>query len=215
MVFDGRAPIGCGLRELIVSVPAECGQCSKSGGEKAGGHVAVKIVNWIQAADGVILIDGIWRVTGGGAAAGGVGAFTMLGAVADGVEGVVAGAAAGVEVLGRFHFAALVVAPVPVGSNAAKGADTRGGGDGGALANDVHGVIILRNGVAANFVFFEVKQVAISKPRILDDVGGTGDGFDEIAGGPRFVGIAVGRGGTYKVAGDRVETAVSSVVSQR
>jgi hypothetical protein len=116
---------------------------------------------------------------------------------------VLVGAVVGVHAaIGGNDLAEGVVAPGPGGCGREGGA---AGGDCGALADGVHGVVILGNDGAANFVLLGGEDVAGGFPGVGDGVdgsGGGGDGFDEVAVGE----VAVGEGGG--AVGDGLETAV-------
>jgi hypothetical protein len=92
-------------------------------------------------------------------------------AVADGV--VLISAVAGVDVaVGADDLAEGIVAPCPAwdcweGSAA--------GGDSGALADDVHGIVVTGDDAGANFVLLDVEQVAIRFVGVCDGVDGAGD----------------------------------------
>ena len=82
-------------------------------------------------------------------------------AVADGV--ILIGAVAGIyAAIGLGYLSKGVIAPGPARQRREGGAT---GGDSGALANDIHGLVILRNHGAANFVLVGVEL----GPAIWDD----------------------------------------------
>ena len=88
--------------------------------------------------------------------------------IADGV--VLVGAVAGGDgAVGGDDLAEGVVAPEPAWdcweSSAA-------GGDSGALADGIHGIIVTGNGGGANLVLFEVEDVAGGFPNVGDGVDG-------------------------------------------
>ncbi len=92
-------------------------------------------------------------------------------AVADGV--VLIGAVAGVDVAVRFDdLAEGVVAPGPAGDCWEGGA---AGGNSGALADGIHGVVVTGDDTGANFVLFDVEQVAVRFVGVGDGVDGAGE----------------------------------------
>jgi hypothetical protein len=50
------------------------------------------------------------------------------------------------------------------------------GGDSGALADGIHGIVVTGNDASANFVLLHVKHIAVWLPGVGDGVDGAGDG---------------------------------------
>jgi hypothetical protein len=208
--LDGGAAGGRDLDELVLTIPDEGGIRGGNEGDWAGGHVPIQIVGRAQGADGVILIERVGRVGFGGAAGGGVGAVAVFAAVADAIESVVAGAGAGVDVLGGNELAARVIEPVPI-RRGGEGADRGGGGDRIALTDGIHAIVILRYGGRANLVLFPIERVAVGQPLIVHGVDGTGDGVDEV--GISLVEISVGACAAGEIAGDGKQPVIAGPVS--
>ena len=85
-------------------------------------------------------------------------------AIADGVV-LIAAVAGGDGAVSGNDLAEGVVAPEPTGDGWVGGA---AGGDSGALANDIHGIVVTRDGGGANFVLLEVEDVAVGFPSVGD-----------------------------------------------
>ena len=98
-------------------------------------------------------------------------------AIADGV--VLVGAVAGVDTaVGGDDLAEGVVAPEPAWGCWVGGA---AGGDSGALADGIHGVVVFGDDGDGKFVCLGVKDVAGGLPFVDDGVDGADDFFDEVA----------------------------------
>ena len=92
-------------------------------------------------------------------------------AVADGV--VLVGAVAGGDgAVGGDDLTEGVVAPGPARERWVSGA---AGGDSGALADGIHGVVVVGNNRGANFVLLEVEEVAGGFVDVRDGVDGAYD----------------------------------------
>jgi hypothetical protein len=96
------------------------------------------------------------------------------------------GAVAGVDVaIGGDDLAEGVVAPEPARKRWVSAA---AGGDSGALADDVHGIVVTGNDGAANFVLLDIEDVAVWLVGVDDGVDWAGDTCEEVAIGEIEVG---------------------------
>ena len=129
-------------------------------------------------------------------------------AIADGVVLVTAVAGGDAAVCGD-DLAEGVVAPEPAWKGWVGGA---AGGDSGALADGVHGIVVAGDGGGANSVLLAGKDVAVELVSVGDGVERAGDFFEEVAIGE----IVVGEGLIRNLGiGDLREAAVGGGVGIR
>jgi hypothetical protein len=86
---------------------------------------------------------------------------------------LVAAVAGGDGAVGGDDLAEGVVAPGPAWD---RWEGSAAGGDSGALADGIHGIVVAGNDAGANFVLLHVKDITVWLPGVGDGVDGAGDG---------------------------------------